>query len=191
MGMRGTHPVRSQKKTVPAPDPQWPRDLLLTGAIGFLGAHLLTDLPGATGARVWCLVRAGDAAHARQRIAAAAARYELPEPPGDRVVPLPGDLTLPRLGLSPGEFRDLAGGTDVIYHAGAAVNFIYPYEELRAANVTGTRGGRAAQERGTGRAAGHHLPAARHHRQPACSTLKPESKNGTLYLIGRVESSTL
>lgn len=65
MGMRGTHPVRSQKKTVPAPDPQWPRDLLLTGAIGFLGAHLLTDLPGATGARVWCLVRAGDAAHAR------------------------------------------------------------------------------------------------------------------------------
>ncbi len=57
----------------------------------------------------------------------------------DRVVPLPGDLAAPRLGLSPGEFRELARSTDIIYHAGAIVNFIYPYEELRAANVTGTR----------------------------------------------------
>jgi thioester reductase-like protein len=55
------------------------------------------------------------------------------------VVPLPGDLARPRLGLSPGQFRALAERIDVIYHVGAAVNFIYPYEELRAANVTGTR----------------------------------------------------
>jgi thioester reductase-like protein len=132
-------PRSVQMGRCPAPDPQWPRDLLLTGATGFLGAHLLSDLLAATTARVWCLVRAGDAAHARQRIAEAAARYELPRPAGDRVVPLPGDLTRPRLGLSPGEFRALADRIDVIYHVGAAVNFIYPYEELRAANVTGTR----------------------------------------------------
>ncbi len=49
------------------------------------------------------------------------------------------DLAAPRLGLSPGEFAELARSIDVIYHAGATVNFIYPYEELRAANVTGTR----------------------------------------------------
>jgi thioester reductase-like protein len=55
------------------------------------------------------------------------------------VVPLPGDLAAPHLGLSPGEFRELARSTDVIYHAGALVNFIYPYQELRAANVAGTR----------------------------------------------------
>ena len=55
------------------------------------------------------------------------------------MVPLPGDLAAPHLGLSPGEFRELARSTDVIYHAGAVVNFIYPYEELRAANVAGTR----------------------------------------------------
>ena len=48
------------------------------------------------------LVRARDAAPARQRIAEAAARYELPVPAADRVVPLPGDLALPGLGLSPG-----------------------------------------------------------------------------------------
>jgi amino acid adenylation domain-containing protein/thioester reductase-like protein len=139
-GSGGENITRSVvKRAEAAPDPQRPREVLLTGATGFLGAHLLSELLAATPARVWCLVRARDAAHARRRIAEAAARYELPVPPGDRVVALPGDLAAPGLGLSPGEFRALARGTDVIYHAGAAVNFIYPYSELRAANVTGTR----------------------------------------------------
>ena len=39
-----------------------------------------------------------------------------------------------------GRFGELARTVDVIHHVGALVNFIYPYEELRAANVTGTRG---------------------------------------------------
>jgi amino acid adenylation domain-containing protein/thioester reductase-like protein len=116
-----------------------PREILLTGSTGFLGAHLLRELLTATTARVWCLVRAPDTSHAMARITAAAARYELAGLPGGRVVPLPGDLASPRLGLSAGQFRELARSADVIYHAGAAVNFIYPYEELRAANVTGTR----------------------------------------------------
>jgi amino acid adenylation domain-containing protein/thioester reductase-like protein len=121
--------------------PQWrqPREILLTGSTGFFGAHLLSELLAATTARVWCLVRAPDEAQAMARITAAAARYELAGLPAGRVVPLPGDLASPRLGLSPGQFCELARSVDVIHHAGAAVNFIYPYEELRAANVTGTR----------------------------------------------------
>jgi len=55
------------------------------------------------------------------------------------VVPVAGDLAEPNLGLSPGTFSELARTIDVIHHAGAIVNFIYPYEDLRAANVTGTR----------------------------------------------------
>jgi thioester reductase-like protein len=123
------------------PQPNWrrPLEVLLTGSTGFLGAHLLHELLANTTARIWCLVRARDAAHALQRITDAAASYELGDLPSDRVVPLPGDLASPHLGLSPGEFRELARSTDVIYHAGAVVNFIYPYEQLRAANVAGTR----------------------------------------------------
>ncbi|HEY0933990.1 MAG TPA: amino acid adenylation domain-containing protein [Trebonia sp.] len=115
-----------------------PREILLTGAAGFLGAHLLSELATA-GVRVHCLVRAPDEASGRARIRQAAARYELPPPPDGRVVPLPGDLAEPRLGLSGPVFRDLADRVDMIYHVGAAVNFIYPYAELRAANVSGTR----------------------------------------------------
>ncbi|MGD0608848.1 MAG: amino acid adenylation domain-containing protein [Streptosporangiaceae bacterium] len=121
--------------------PDWrnPREALLTGATGFLGAHLLRELIDATSARVWCLVRAGGEEEAFGRIARAAARYKLAAPQADRVVPLAGDLAEPRLGLPEAAFRDLARHIDVIYHAGAQVNFIYPYQELRAANVAGTR----------------------------------------------------
>jgi thioester reductase-like protein len=54
-------------------------------------------------------------------------------------VPLAGDLTAPRLGLSEPAFRALARSADIVYHVGAQVNFIYPYQGLRAANVEGTR----------------------------------------------------
>jgi amino acid adenylation domain-containing protein/thioester reductase-like protein len=130
---------RDAAPSCPRPDWRRPREVLLTGATGFLGAHLLRELLAATGARVWCLVRARDEADAHRRIAAAAARWQLPAPPRDRVLPLPGDLAEQRLGLSDEAFRDLACRIDIIYHAGATVNFIYPYQELRAANVAGTR----------------------------------------------------
>jgi thioester reductase-like protein len=121
--------------------PDWrdPGEVLLTGATGFLGAHLLSELLAATSARVHCLVRARDENAALARLRHAADRYELPVPRGERVVPLPGDLAEPGLGLSDARFRDLARRADTIYHAGAQVNFIYPYQELRAANVAGTR----------------------------------------------------
>ncbi|MGE5131541.1 MAG: amino acid adenylation domain-containing protein [Gemmatimonadota bacterium] len=121
------------------PDWQRPRQILLTGAAGFFGVHLLRELLASTTATVHCLVRARDAAHARQRIADAAQRYELGGLAMDRVAPVAGDLTEPGLGLPARRFRELARTLDVIYHAGAMVNFIYPYTELRAANVGGTR----------------------------------------------------
>jgi thioester reductase-like protein len=123
----------------PRPDWRGPREVLLTGATGFLGAHLLSELLATTEARVHCLVRARDDGAALSRIRQAAERYELPPRHADRVVPLAGDLAEPRFGLSDHAFRDLAAHIDVIYHAGALVNFIYPYQELRAANVAGTR----------------------------------------------------
>jgi len=125
----------------PAGPPDWklPREMLLTGSTGFFGVHLLRELLTTSTARVHCLVRARSAAHALRRIAHAAERYELDGVALDRVVPVAGDLAEPNLGLSPGTFSELARTIDVIHHAGAIVNFIYPYEDLRAANVTGTR----------------------------------------------------
>jgi amino acid adenylation domain-containing protein/thioester reductase-like protein len=130
---------RGGARSRPRPDWRSPREILLTGATGFLGAHLLRELLAATDARVWCLVRARDETEVLRRIGQAAARYELPAPSAGRVAPLPGDLAQPGLGLPDAQFRDLARDIDIIYHPGALVNFIYPYQELRAANVAGTR----------------------------------------------------
>jgi amino acid adenylation domain-containing protein/thioester reductase-like protein len=123
----------------PSPDWKRPREILLTGSTGFLGLYLLRELLTATTARVHCLVRADGAADVRRRIEQAAERYCIDGLATDRIVPLAGDLAKPNLGLDPGTFGELARTIDVIHHAGATVNFIYPYQDLRAANVTGTR----------------------------------------------------
>lgn len=127
----------------PAPRRRDPQEILLTGATGFLGAHLLRELLNTTGARVHCLVRADGEEHALERIRANARAYfpDDLEAPGvaERIVPLPGDLAEPRLGLSEEDFDRLARTVDAVRHPGGEVNFVYPYSRLRAANVEGTR----------------------------------------------------
>lgn len=114
-------------------------DVLLTGATGFLGVHLLRELLDRTDSRIWCLVRGRDHADGLRRITAALARYRLPHHDlADRVVAVPGDLEQPRLGLSEADFADLAARISVIHHNGARVNHLESYADLRAANVGGT-----------------------------------------------------
>jgi amino acid adenylation domain-containing protein/thioester reductase-like protein len=125
----------------PADDPPTladARDVFLTGTTGFLGAFLLDGLLSKTEARVHCLVRPrGDAMGA---IEANLRRYGLWKPErAERIVPVPGDLAEPLLGLDEGGFDALARGVDLIVHAGAAVNLVFPYSELKASNVGGTR----------------------------------------------------
>ncbi len=121
--------------------PRWhqPTDILLTGATGFCGTHLLRALLETTDARVHCLVRAPDAEHGLERLRAAHQRYLLRDLHSDRVVPVVGDLAEPLLGLGQRRFEQLAGTVDLIHHLGGQVNFLYPYHQLRAANVAGTR----------------------------------------------------
>ncbi|KIA66723.1 hypothetical protein FG87_00980 [Nocardia vulneris] len=116
------------------------RDVLLTGATGFVGAYLLRELLDRTDAVVWCLVRAENAGAGRARIQEALARYQLWDDALEtRIVPVPGDLAQPAFGLSDTEHAWLADRIDVIYHNGARVNHLEHYARLRAANVEGTR----------------------------------------------------
>ncbi|MFF0488645.1 amino acid adenylation domain-containing protein [Nocardia sp. NPDC004068] len=116
-----------------------PESVLLTGATGFLGSHLLAELLGATDATIHCLVRAGTRERAEERIRAGLRTYGVSdEIDPERVIATPGDLTEPRFGLSDTDFRRLAEEVDVVFHNAAWVNFIYPYETLRPANVGAT-----------------------------------------------------
>ncbi|MFI9274917.1 amino acid adenylation domain-containing protein [Kitasatospora sp. NPDC052896] len=130
-------PIRTS--ALPRPRRERPAELLLTGATGFCGAHLLDTLLTGTDARIHCLVRADDERHARERLRAAHQRFLHRDLTSDRVVPLVGDLTAPLLGLDEQRFDQLADSLDGIHHLGGQVNFLYPYHQLREANVGATR----------------------------------------------------
>ncbi|WP_175485733.1 non-ribosomal peptide synthetase [Lysobacter sp. yr284] len=121
-----------------APPAQY-RELLLTGATGFLGAFVLQALLQRTQARVHCLVRCADAADGRRRLDAALAALDLSASDRARVAIVPGDLAEPRLGLDARDFAALAERIDAIYHNGARVNSLHGYAALKPANVGGTR----------------------------------------------------
>ncbi|WP_189220592.1 thioester reductase domain-containing protein, partial [Streptomyces ruber] len=129
--------IRPAAETVaPTADP---REVLLTGASGFLGAFLLRDLMRTTTARVHCLVRGADAAAAYDRLRTSLTWYRVWDDidPG-RLTVLAGDLAEEGLGLDPDVYDALARTVDVVYHAGATVHWLHPYTALRAANVRGT-----------------------------------------------------
>lgn len=119
--------------------PARPRHLLLTGATGFLGAHLLDELLRRTEATVHCLVRCADSDEGLRRIRANYERYlRWPAEADARITVVPGDLEKPLLGLEEQTFDALGELLDGIYNNGARVNFSYTYDQLRPANLVGT-----------------------------------------------------
>ncbi|MEP0770346.1 amino acid adenylation domain-containing protein [Trichocoleus sp. ST-U1] len=117
-----------------------PSCIFLTGATGFLGAFLLSELLQQTQADIYCLVRATNAESGKERLQNSLESYSLwDENFSSRIIPIMGELSKPFLGLSDEQFRDMASQIDVIYHNGALVNFTYPYSALKAANVLGTQ----------------------------------------------------
>jgi amino acid adenylation domain-containing protein/thioester reductase-like protein len=117
-----------------------PDHVLLTGATGFLGAYLLAELLAHTNATIHCIVRAKSPELGLERIQTNYSAYPLDvEINPERLVIYVGDLSSERLGLTNDDFDDLAGKLDVIYHNGAAVNFVAGYEQLKPANVGGAK----------------------------------------------------
>ena len=115
------------------------KKVLLTGVTGFLGAFLLDELLQQTSATIHSLDRAANDEGAWLRIQQNLEHYRVWDPAyRSRIVALPGDLSDPQLGLSGDRFATLAQQLDCIYHCGASVNLVYPYDALRPANVGGT-----------------------------------------------------
>lgn len=130
---------RELSLATPLSHPQDINQVLLTGASGFLGAHLLHTLYHHSQAIIYCLIRAQNEDEAIDRLNKTMAKYNFDLSCNERIIPLVGDLTSPNLGLSSSNLSQLSKTIDVIVHNGASVNHLYPYEQLREANVRSTR----------------------------------------------------
>ena len=109
-----------------------PRCILLTGATGFLGSHILRELHGRN-ATVICLVR--DYLKLNRIL-----EYYFPkEKSSFTYVTVEGDIEKPKLGLSDEMYAKLARRVDMVIHTAAKVSHAGHYEEFERANVIGTR----------------------------------------------------
>ncbi|MFG2907067.1 AMP-binding protein [Kitasatospora sp. NPDC048286] len=111
-----------------------PARVLLTGATGYLGRHLLEAFVR-RGAEVTCLVRATDDATALERLGAGAGADNAA---GGAVRALAGDVDRDGLGLSPAG-RELARGAHLVVHAAADVRLVASPDELERTNHLAVR----------------------------------------------------
>ncbi|MDE2861021.1 MAG: thioester reductase domain-containing protein [Chloroflexota bacterium] len=117
--------------------------VLVTGATGFLGAFLLDELLRSTGRDTlfYCIVRdrSSAATAPTNRVLESLRFFGLPgQSEENRIVPLTGDITQPRMGLEEYAYRELADKIDLIFHCAASVNYAYPYSAARPHTVGGT-----------------------------------------------------
>jgi amino acid adenylation domain-containing protein/thioester reductase-like protein len=113
--------------------------VLLTGATGFLGAHILHELLQRSTSTIYCLVRASSESTALEKIKDKLVKYRL-DSIGElsRVVAILGDLDKKRLGIAAKPYEMVLREVDEIYHVGANVNHLFDYASLYNINVRST-----------------------------------------------------
>jgi NAD(P)-dependent dehydrogenase (short-subunit alcohol dehydrogenase family) len=103
----------------------------VTGATGFIGRNLVELLLEREG-KIYVLVREGS----RGRLEELRSRWGDTD---ERVVPIVGDLSQPRLGVSDEDVERLTGEVDHLFHLAAIYDMTADADSQRVANVEGTR----------------------------------------------------
>jgi fatty acid CoA ligase FadD9 len=119
-----------------------PSIIFVTGTTGFVGAFLLAELLSVhpIECKFVCLVRCESLMNPLDRIKQNMLFYQIwNEDFQTRIIPLQGDLAKSCFGLDNETYDALANQIDLIFHCGAAVNFVLPYSKLYESNVCGAR----------------------------------------------------
>lgn len=109
--------------------------VIVTGANGFVGVHLVQALLELGATEVACLVRGGSATLAMRRFTDALADNQLGHLDLSRVRVYAADISQPRLGLKDADYQRLDTEFGALVHNAANVNHVLDYESLVADNV--------------------------------------------------------
>lgn len=114
-------------------------NILLTGATGFLGMHILSELLNYHHGKVYCLVRDKGIENRFMNIF----KFYFPQASSnlihDKVILVNGDISKKRLGLSEGDYQKLVDNIATVIHSAAMVKHFGSYSEFESVNVKGTQ----------------------------------------------------
>ena len=109
--------------------------VIVTGANGFLGVHIVQALLDWCASEIVCLVRDGGGQSAQARFAQSLRENRLGHLDLSKVTVYPADITQPQLGLSAEVYERIDREFGVLVHNAANVNHVQDYETLIKDNV--------------------------------------------------------
>lgn len=117
-------------------------NILLTGATGFLGSHILYSIIKNTNANVYCVIRNKENTDEKARLNDKLKFYfnnELLNEIDKRIYVIKGDISQDKIGLKNEEYKSLGYKIDLVIHSAAIVNHYGKKEIFDLINVTGTK----------------------------------------------------
>lgn len=116
------------------------KNTLITGATGFLGAHILEKILSlCLSQKIYCLVRCANAKEGMERIIETFKRFGLSTKHLDMIEVVEGDICKHHLGIDNNTYRRLVLEVGTVFHCAASVNMLKSYDELKDTNVIGTK----------------------------------------------------
>ena len=118
------------------------KNVLVTGATGFLGIHLLDNLLQKD-CNIYCLIRSSSVEAARKRLVSMFDFYFKDKYDTDflfsKIKVVVGDITYKNLGLTDELFEELGQTVDLVIHSAALVKHMGKYEDFEKLNLNGTK----------------------------------------------------
>ncbi|MCX7708612.1 MAG: amino acid adenylation domain-containing protein [Clostridia bacterium] len=115
--------------------------ILLTGASGYLGIHVLNEIIETTDAKVFCIFRDRNTEEAEKRLIEYLEFYsfhQLKDLIHQRIFVVLGDISSKKMGLNELDYRTISENTDAVIHAAAVVKHYGEYELFERINLRGT-----------------------------------------------------
>jgi len=116
------------------------KDVLLTGATGFVGRYLLHEIFETSDVDVHCIVRASSPEEGLERVKRSLREFSLWNDAYEaRLHIILGDLAKPKLAIPHEEYVLLCEKIDKIYHSATYMNHLADYAFLKGVNVGGLK----------------------------------------------------